>query len=597
MLPGRHCDFSGASIYCAYIQRSCPVIAHCAGLRADAHLESRSVPSMLATLPDPYYYLENFQRVLDWIAQRYSDLLLDEERHFIEQFPTLPQSSRALLVRMVMRKGDLFRASKLSYAEIGCPDDAAKPLLELGWLQADPPLQIEQLFGLLRKAELANVLRLSTASRSASKSALLEQLRHEFPDAQPLTQWAVAEGVIDDVIYQVQLGALCERLRLMFFGNLYQDWSEFVLSDLGIFRYEQVEFSASSRGFSCRQDIDDYLHLHHCRQRYNEGIALDEILPDIPADPYANSWLERRRNKLLFLFAQEFERAADLPRALELYMGCNYPGARVRRIRVLEKSDDADAAFALATSAFSAAESEAEHQALLRMLPRLRRKLGHPKLAPLRPQLVEEHNLTLPYPSLPITVEQLVQEHLSSAQAPVFYVENTLINSLFGLLCWPAIFAALPGAFFHPFHQGPVDLHSADFVHKRQHIFDACLAQLDDGRYRASIVDTFHLKSGIQSPFVFWGVIDEALLMLALDCIPARDLKKYFARILRDIPANRSGLPDLIQFWPQEKRYRMLEVKGPGDRLQDNQLRWIAYCLEHQLPVAVSYVQWLEQAA
>jgi len=85
--------------------------------------------------------------------------------------------------------------------------------------------------------------------------------------------------------------------------------------------------------------------------------------------------------------------------------------------------------------------------------------------------------------------------------------------------------------------------------------------------------------------------------MLALKCIPAVHLKKYFERILRDIPANRSGLPDLIQFWPQDKRYRLLEVKGPGDRLQDNQMRWINYCIEHQMPVAVTYVQWLERAA
>ena len=33
------------------------------------------------------------------------------------------------------------------------------------------------------------------------------------------------------------VGDLCERLRLMFFGNLRQDWSEFVLADLGVFKY------------------------------------------------------------------------------------------------------------------------------------------------------------------------------------------------------------------------------------------------------------------------------------------------------------------------------------------------------------------------
>jgi hypothetical protein len=40
----------------------------------------------------------------------------------------------------------------------------------------------------------------------------------------------------------------------------------------------------------------------------------------------------------------------------------------------------------------------------------------------------------------------------------------------------------------------------------------------------------------------------------------------------------------------------MIEVKGPGDRLQDNQLRWIEYCATHEMPVAVCYLQW-EQAA
>lgn len=549
---------------------------------------------MSATLPDPFYYLENFQRVLDWIGQRYSDLLADEERGFIEQFPTLPQASRALLVRMVMRKGEVFRSGKLVYAEIACPDAAAGPLLERGWLRLNPPLNVTQLFALLRKAELVRAFRINASGSLNRKSDLQAELELAFPEARTLDQWAPD---ITESIYEVRVAALCERLRLMFFGNLYQDWSEFVLSDLGIYRYEQVEFSQSSRGFRTRQDIDDYLHLQRCRVRFDEGNYLDEIVPDIPQSPYANPWLEGRRNKLLFRFAQEYERCQELDSALELYRQCSYAGARSRTIRVLEKNDAVGEALELAEAALSQPESEAEHQAVLRMLPRLRRKLGHAKLAPGKAPVIEAEDLTLPYPAVAIPVEQAVQEHLSRTDAPVFYVENTLINSLFGLLCWPAVFAALPGAFFHPFHQGPVDLHSADFVYKRQDIFDQCLARLDDGSYRHTILDTFAAKEGTQSPFVFWGTIDEDLLKLALHCIPAAHLKKYFDRILRDIPANRSGLPDLIQFWPQEQRYRMLEVKGPGDRLQDNQIRWINYCIEHQMPVAVTYVQWLEQAA
>ena len=195
----------------------------------------------------------------------------------------------------------------------------------------------------------------------------------------------------------------------MFFGNLYQDWSEFVLSDLGIYRYEVVEFSDASRGFRARQDIDDYLHLYRCRERFDDGEYLDVILPDIPTSPYTNSWLEGRRNKLLFRFAQEYERCNGLATALTLYRNCSYAGARLRTIRVLEKSGAEAAAYELATDALSQVESEAEHQALLRMLPRLRRKLGHAKVQADKAPAIEEHSLSLPYPALPSSVEQVVQ--------------------------------------------------------------------------------------------------------------------------------------------------------------------------------------------
>jgi len=190
-----------------------------------------------------------------------------------------------------------------------------------------------------------------------------------------------------------------------------------------------------------------------------------------------------------------------------------------------------------------------------------------------------------------------MSRHLHQPQAPVHYVENSLINSLFGLLCWPAIFAPLPGAFFHPFQRGPVDLFSEDFHQRRSELFQACLAELDDGRYRQSIRQRFVAKWGLQSPFVFWGALSEELLDQALDCLPAEHLKHWFQRLLLDIKANRAGMPDLIQFWPEQKRYRMIEVKGPGDRLQDNQLRWLDFCHEHRMPVAVCYVQWQDPSA
>jgi len=69
-----------------------------------------------------------------------------------------------------------------------------------------------------------------------------------------------------------------------------------------------------------------------------------------------NAWLEGRRNKLLYRIAYQYERCGELPAALELYRHCRYPGARLRTIRVLEKSDQEAAAFTLSEQALQSPE-------------------------------------------------------------------------------------------------------------------------------------------------------------------------------------------------------------------------------------------------
>ena len=53
-----------------------------------------------------------------------------------------------------------------------------------------------------------------------------------------------------------------------------------------------------------------------------------------------------------------------------------------------------------------------------------------------------------------------------------FYVENSLINSVFGLFFWPVIFAEVPGAFYHAFQYRPDDLYDPDFLQSRQAEFN-----------------------------------------------------------------------------------------------------------------------------
>jgi hypothetical protein len=555
---------------------------------------------MIRVLENEFYYLDNFQRVLDWIAERYADLLVDEEQAFIAAFPSLPRPARALFVRLVMRKGVLFRASKLNYAEIGCPVEAAHTLLPSGWIEHDPVLALDELFDLLAKPELVQAFGLTGALKNARKAEQLDALLLDaaHADARPFSHWV---GHHEDLALRLLVQPLCDRLRLLFFGNLSQDWTEFVLSDLGLFRYEKVEFSPASRGFRTRRDIEHYLGMHACKERYYAGEAAADILPDLlaasPAGGFDNPWLDSRRERLLFQLGQLFEKEKDWDQAYATYAGCRYPGARGRAIRVLEKHERFGLAWALFEAAQAAPESDAERQHLLRLGPRLARKLGHTGKRTRRSTPAVRLDLELPFPLEEKRVEGVVLEHLWRDDAPVFYVENSLANTLFGLLCWRALFAAIPGAFFHPFHRGPADLYNADFYQRRRAEFEACLARLDDGSHRAAILATWEEKHGLQSPFVAWDWLGREIIELALDCIPAAHLKLWFRRILQDVRDNHTGFPDLIQFWPEQQRYAMIEVKGPGDRLQDNQLRWIEYCAEHGMPVTVCWLQWQRAAA
>ncbi|MFC4703521.1 MULTISPECIES: VRR-NUC domain-containing protein [Paraburkholderia] len=580
---------------------------------------------MLPESPDPFYYLANFERALASLDARCADLFDEAEQRFVQGFRALPRGSRALFVRMLMRKGPNFRASKLDYAEIGCPRAAAAPLVDAGWLDNAPVLALDALAALVTKAELQTLNARFAADTAApgaratrtvrtlrtTRAETLEALQAAAPEARGWSAWFPGSA---DTVFHLAAAPLCERLRLMFFGNLRQDWSEFVLADLGVYRYEPVPLDSASRAFRQRADIDAWLALRDCRETFDlapdaasavtaVGAALDTL--DLLA-PYtqSNDWLRSRHDRVRHAAGQTAERMGEPALAWRAYIDCGHPESRYRRVRVLEQLGRRADALALARTIAGAPANEEEAQRATRTLARLARRrtasaetgVSQATRESTRAPTFASAELTLPAACAGLRVEEAARQTLERADAPVFYVENTLINGLFGLLCWPALFAALPGAFFHPFQRGPADLHAADFVQRRAGLFAACLAELESGTYRATIEQRFGEKSGIQSPYVAWPALDAALLALALDCFPPAHLRLWFERLLREPAANRSGLPDLVRFWPRERRYELIEVKGPGDRLQDNQRRWLAYCAAHGVPVTVLQVRWAAQS-
>ncbi len=400
-----------------------------------------------ASLADPRYYLANFDTVVAWVGGHHGDLLLAGERQRLAQYQQLPTAARALLVRLVMRSGSLFRVTRLSYPELGAPVAEALATLVAGqWLDPDPVLGLEDCFRLLTRGECLAVFEpaLSRAGlpRSASKKAMLAALARERPEPAGLACWW--PGTTEQVVALTD-EALFQRLRLMFFGNLRQGWSDFVMAELGHQVFEPVAFTPASRAFHSREQVNTYLAMQACRDELEAGQPPAGIWPRIPP-ALDNAWLESRRGRLLFELGRLAERSGDPELALQAFAASGHREARLRQLRLLERQGEIGQAHTLANNALAAPRGDSEHRGLVRLLRRLAKKLGTEAPPATRAVTIPTETLVLPRPAAG-SVEWAVLSHLDQPEAPVVYVENTLLNGLFALLCWPALYAPLPGAF------------------------------------------------------------------------------------------------------------------------------------------------------
>lgn len=554
----------------------------------------------------PDYYLTNFHALMEFVMARYQPLLSDDERRFYSSFRALDVDSQRLYVRLLSRKGvpssagALFRRGRLNYPEIDDLPAAADRLIEAGLLQRNPALPLEEYLPLFSKAELlacSPVPLSKTLKRPALEEALLDQ-------GAALSDALLAK----ESLLAVQAAEHFETFKLCFFGNLRQDLTDYVLRDLGLYRYENYPLEQRQLPFQSREQIDWHLCYYDCLARLDEALdegadailALAEQLPEGIRD---DATLHRRLDRLRLTLARQLERLEELEAADRLYRRCTRPPARERRARIAVRRGDIDTGLALCREILEAPHNEAEQVFAesfgYRTAKRAQRLPGWESPTRYRPP-----TQTVALPQVPERVELLAAAWLEQGSAKAhnnppaaatgdhcFYVENSLLNGVLGLYVWDIVFAPVPGAFFNPFQAAPSDFRTPDFYPLRRAAFEQRLAELDSDTLAQRVWRHYREKRGIANPLVAWEALPETLLELALARIPADHWQSIFRRLLGDIVHHRSGLPDLVLF-PSVGGYELVEVKGPGDRLQQNQLRWLAFFARHRIPHRVLHVEW-----
>ncbi|PSW17625.1 VRR-NUC domain-containing protein [Photobacterium sanctipauli] len=546
------------------------------------------------------YYQTNFVTLINTVSSQYEDLLSADEKHWLATFRSLSSDAQKLYIRLLTRKGPLFRLSKLSYREIADLNSAANELNQCGLAhlarpdsqhstQPNASIEIALIAALFTKPELLALFEPLSSYKQQKKAIIVEALQQLSPTL----------GDFKESIIEVKYSAHLNVFLLLFFGNSRQDLTEFVLSDLGVQCYESYTIDRQHRLFSSRDDIEQWLSLAQLKDQYwqakeqKDAEAIAELACHLPS-PYQWPLLEKKRQQLVNLIARDIERIGQtqqdkLDEALTLFEQSELPPARERRTRILDKQGQVEQAYQLALAMQQAPKSEEEADVADVLVRKLARKLAI-KSAPAKKPVFSSYSLTLPNNG--DRVEHCVANHYEHQGWHAYYLENTLICGLFGLAFWDIIFNdGIQGAFLNPFQRSPKDMFSSAFYQQRQTAIDDRLLEIATGKWQQWLT-VYQQKQGISNDWVHWPLITPEVIKHATNHFPPTALDKIFRRILFDPKNNRSGFPDLILF--KEDEFRWIEVKGPGDKLQSNQIRWLKVFQQLALPAEVVYVAWDE---
>ncbi|AJR08256.1 VRR-NUC domain-containing protein [Photobacterium gaetbulicola] len=544
---------------------------------------SNDAPELPAT-----YYRDNFHCLVNTVVEQYADLLTPQEHLWYRTYIALSKPAQCLYIRLLSRKGPYFRSDKLQYPEIAPLPDALAELNSTGMATLQPDtIPYREFCALYTKPELISRFDFLSSNKQAKKPDLVEQVINHQPD---LSQHSRQ-------ILEVHHTQHLEVFFLLFFGNTHQDLSQFVLADIGIQRFENYPIDSAYRLFNRRQEIEDWLMLSAMTEQYwqhKESKELKAIADLQYALPDTYSWppIEKKRQRLINHIARDIERLGNhaperLEQARVLYQQSERAPSRERQVRILDKQGDMAQALAIAKQMLHSPFSEEEADVAEVLTHRLLNKIGDKQPPRKKPNFDNEQ---LQLNQQQSCVELDVAAYYQQQGWQPYYLENTLLCGLFGLAMWDIIFSAEHGAFLNPFQRSPKDMFTRDFYLSRQQKIDRRLAELNAKQWN-DWLEVFRAKQGISNDWVHWGVLTEEIITQAVSAIPPKALTAIFRRILFDPRNNRSGFPDLILFKPG--RYCFAEVKGPGDTLQSNQIRWLKMFQQQQITAKVVYVQWI----
>ncbi|KAJ6622896.1 hypothetical protein B0H10DRAFT_2011931 [Mycena sp. CBHHK59/15] len=172
-----------------------------------------------------------------------------------------------------------------------------------------------------------------------------------------------------------------------------------------------------------------------------------------------------------------------------------------------------------------------------------------------------------------VSVETLVSQYYEDLGFSRALAGSCALTTLFTLLLWDIIFAAVPGAFETPFQSCPLDLCEDTFFTARRDLIVLRLSEIEAGRavHILEAHDTLYRDTKPCAVGVRWDACTRGDLRDVVKCIPPRTLATLCQMFCEDYAGGCAGAPDLVVWDTEGSAYKFVLIRGPGHPVRARQ--------------------------
>lgn len=550
--------------------------------------------------------------------------------------------------------GPWFRMSNISYPEIIDVQQAAKGLAEKGYIcsveEANHLCEsdINDILNTLTVSELREIWCMikKNCGRATKKQGLISSLLSSYTEGLcPSLSTMIMDKTGSCIRISSKAESLVWRTERLFFLNGEQDLSSFLLVDLGKVKYPTYNCIISEPIFSNRRDLLSFEEAIEVAQIMDE--ALDANRSDVvlrcikiaescvsTASPiqcstsesvirihhlFTASWVYSKVVTLGISFLEQERRYSDAMNLLKWllssftcdvrrgywtlrlsidleHLGCTDESLQVAENGLLDPWVRAGSRMALQRRVLRLGKPPRRwkvpsfHRSALRKIPEVY-VLGRPLNSGLG-----EKNRFYNEEGEQCGVEQLALHYYAGEGGgwQGVHTESGIWLTIFGLLMWDVIYADVPNVFYTRFQNAPLDLGTDSFYTVRKSSIESHLQQIRDGMGEEFLIKSWETHIGTACRGINWERHSLDELRAAVTCVGGPYLASLCQLLAQDYRSWSSGMPDLL-LWRFHGGYsgeaKLVEVKGPRDRLSEQQRAWLLLLMDCGFTIEVCKVK------